>query len=251
MFSCSSSTLFLGPICDFLDAEGRHGVNLEKNHGPPPFPLWGQVRATGQVASSGSDEAASPSSLVVSSFYRLGVFSKCPYRKNINKACLHSTVLGSVFAISKGSLAALNTADWTTAVQQESLVLISVQKSKESCTARVGVHGGLRDWVGLRSSLFLNIWEAVSLGNALNYISSFLWGSVEMYLLPGLFLPLPDASSVSGWAGLLLWLRIMLGSNRLGRRHECLGEGRLCVPHTCHFWSPQRTVGSLFRPYFV
>lgn len=136
VFLLKFNSLFLGPICDFLDAEGRHGVNLEKNHGPPPFPSWGQVRAKGRVASSGSDEAASPSNLVVSSFYRPGVFSKCAYRKNINKACLHSKVLGSVFAISKGSLAALNTADWTTAVQQESLVLISVQKSKESCAAR-------------------------------------------------------------------------------------------------------------------
>lgn len=105
--------LFLGPICDFLYAEGRHGINLERNHGAPPFLSWCQVRATGRVASSGSDEAASPSSLVVSFFYRPGVFSRSAYRKKKKKRkpVFILRCLAVFLPFPKGSLAALNIID--------------------------------------------------------------------------------------------------------------------------------------------
>lgn len=81
VFLLKFNDLCLGPMCAFLYAEGRHGENLERNHGAPPSLSWCQVKATGRVASSGGDELQALPVSLLSSTDR-GVVSKSTYRKN-------------------------------------------------------------------------------------------------------------------------------------------------------------------------
>lgn len=154
-FPSSILCLFLGPICDFLYAEGRAWDNLERNHTPPSLPVPRSAKSEQQAMRLAlRSEGCTPFQLChFFSSVNHKSSQKVPGEKN--KTCFNSKMLGSALAIFQrifnlSEHSGLDNCLGHNKNCSEAPVLISEQKSKENgCMRGCSLGTNWLDWVGI------------------------------------------------------------------------------------------------------